>query len=192
MTQRANSRRAVFLDRDGTLNRELSGYVRSLDELEMLPGVAQALKPLAARGLPLVLISNQAGVAKGLIAEKDLGAIEKAVREELGREGVTLTAAYYCRHTDEMNCECRKPKGGLIVQAAKDLNIDAERSFMVGDNWRDMAAGRAAGARTVFLPTGLHPGKQRERSEGLADYFALDLADGVRWICEQIDEHEDQ
>ncbi|MCC6483905.1 MAG: HAD family hydrolase [Armatimonadetes bacterium] len=184
------ARCAVFLDRDGTLNVERASYVRTVEELEMLPGAARALKPLAQRKVPLVIISNQAGVGKGLMAEADLQAIEAAVRKELAAEGVHLTAAYYCRHTDEMACECRKPKPGLITAAARELNIDVDCSFMVGDNWRDMAAGRGAGARTVFLPTGLHPKEQRERTADMADYFAEDLTDAVRWICEQMDQDE--
>ena len=178
---------AVFIDRDGTVNKERSTYVRSVDELEIFADAALALKPLAERTIPLIMVSNQAGLGKGLFTDEALQAIEDAIQSELQKEGVSLTAAYYCRHTAEMNCACRKPKGGLILQAAQDLGLDLSVSFMVGDNARDMAAGRAAGVKTVFVPTGLHPEVERAKLGDITDYQASDLADAVRWILQQLD-----
>lgn len=176
------------MDRDGTVNTENPGYVRSAAELHVFPHAAEALKPLAERGIPIVITSNQAGVGKGLMTGADLAAIDEKLHRTLEAGGVKLAASYYCRHTDQMNCACRKPKGGLILMAAEELGLDRSKSFMIGDSWRDMAAGRAAGVRTVFVPTGINPEEQRARLEGCADYEAADLFDAVRWICERIDD----
>lgn len=178
---------AVFLDRDGTLNRELSSYVRSAAELEVFDYAGPALVPLVQRGIPLVLISNQQGVGKGLMSESDLHQIENKLAHVLSGYGVYLTAAYYCLHLDSENCPCRKPKGGLITKAADDLGLDLPSSFMVGDNWRDMAAGKAAGVQTVFLPTGLRPEDQWQQGESYTDYRAKGLQDAVSWICQKLD-----
>lgn len=183
-------RRAVFLDRDGTLNREIASYVRSPEELDVFPWAGRALAPLVRRGVPLFLASNQAGVGKGLMTLGDLQAVDAKLREELERQGVRLEQSYYCTHTDEQGCDCRKPKGGLLLRAAREHGLDLSRSFMVGDSWRDMAAGRAAGARTVFVPTGIDPRGQLSRVGDLADYRASDLEDAVRWICERMDEED--
>lgn len=181
-------RRAVFLDRDGTLNIQLPSYVLNPGELDVFPYAGPALKPLAERGIPLVLISNQAGVAKGLMSQQDLEDVERKLKAALESEGVTLAGAYYCLHTDEMRCRCRKPKPGLFLQAAEEMSLDLERSFMVGDAARDMQAGRAAGLTTVFVPTGLDPEGETAKLGDAADYVAADLADAVQWICRRIDE----
>ena len=181
---------AVFIDRDGTVNRELSSYVRSPAQLEIFPYSADALKPLAERDIPVIIVSNQAGVGKGLMTEEDLLAIEARLRAALGAAGVTIHAAYYCRHTDAMCCPCRKPKGGLLRLAAKELHIDLANSYMIGDSWRDMAAGRDAGVTTVFVPTGINPEEQARRAGNMADYRAASLADAVSWICHKRDREE--
>ena len=186
---RSGLRPAVFLDRDGTLNRELAGYVRGPEELQVFPCAGRALALLVQRGVPLFLASNQAGVGKGLMTQADLDAVDARLRQELERQGVRLEQSYYCTHTEEQGCDCRKPKPGLLLRAARDHGLDLSRSFMVGDSWRDMAAGRAAGARTVFVPTGIDPAGQSGRVGDLADYLASDLEDAVRWICERMDEN---
>lgn len=180
----------MFIDRDGTVNREISTYVRSPEQLEVFPHAAEALRPLSLRSIPIFIASNQAGVGKGFMSEDDLMAIERRLRDALREGGVDIEAGYYCRHTDEMNCDCRKPKGGLLRMAATEHGLDLARSFMIGDSWRDMAAGKSAGVRTVFVPTGINPEEQRERLDGRADYEAADLFDAVRWICEQMDEED--
>lgn len=182
--------RAVFIDRDGTVNREISTYVRTPEQLEVFPHAAEALRPLSLRGIPIFIASNQAGVGKGLMSDADLQAIERKLRGILREGGVEIAGGYYCRHTDDMNCECRKPKGGLLRIAAADHGLDLAKSFMVGDSWRDMAAGKSAGVRTVFVPTGIDPEQQRARLDSRADYEAADLFDAVRWICEQLDEED--
>lgn len=176
------------MDRDGVLNVELPTYVRSADQLQLFPEAPGALAPLAERSIPLILISNQAGVGKGLMSREDLDAIEQKLRGFLSANGIALEAAYYCTHTDQMACDCRKPLPGMILRAAREHGIDLSSSFMVGDSWRDMACGRAAGVRTVFVPTGINPRAQVSRIGDTADYLADSLADAVRWICQRLDE----
>ncbi len=173
------SNRAVFIDRDGTVNVEIATYVRSPEELVVFPHAAEALKPLIHHNIPIIIVSNQAGIAKGLMTNDDLLAIEDKLRQTLLAGGIMLTGAYYCRHTDEANCACRKPKGGLLKMAAQE--------HMIGDSWRDMAAGRDAGVQTVFVPTGINPEEQRRRMGNMADYQSANLSDAVRWICGRLE-----
>jgi histidinol-phosphate phosphatase family protein len=145
--------RAVFCDRDGTLIRD-ADYPRVPAEVELLPGAAVALASLRRRGFRLVVISNQSGVGRGLISRQAFEAVHGRFVELLGAEGITLDGVYYCLHAPADGCGCRKPKPGLVVQAARELGIDATASYMVGDKASDMAAGRSAGLKTVFFGGG--------------------------------------
>jgi D,D-heptose 1,7-bisphosphate phosphatase len=156
---------AVFLDRDGTIN-ELAGLVSSPDQLRLLPGVPAALRNIKAAGALLVLITNQPVVAREMVTEDQLEDIHVHLQKMLQAEGAELDAIYYCPHHPETNhpeacnpkyrreCDCRKPKPGLIVTAARDLGIDLGASFFVGDSSRDIAAGAAAGCTTILVRTG--------------------------------------
>ncbi len=148
----ATPRRAVFLDRDGTLNRD-DGYVHDAAHWHWLPGVIGAMARLKANGWLLVVVSNQSGIARGYFDPKALKRLEQWVDEELLPAGATPDAWYDCPHLPEITgpCECRKPKPGLLLQAAQDLGIDLAGSWMVGDRLRDVQAGLAAGCRTVLL-----------------------------------------
>lgn len=145
-------RRAVFLDRDGTLNRD-TGYVHSKEEWQWLPGVVETLKRLRAVGYLLVVVSNQSGLARGMYGMDDLRRLEAWINEDLAARGAGIDAWYYCPHLPEVTgpCSCRKPEPGLILQAAADLNIDLARSWVVGDRVRDVQAGLAAGCSCVLL-----------------------------------------
>lgn len=156
---------AVFLDRDGTLNKLVyypdHGVVDSpftAKQLKLLPNAAKALKLLRKKGFLLVLVSNQPGVAKGNMAKKAFAEIDKKLDSLLARGGASLDAKYYCPHHPNAvlvafrkKCICRKPKPGLILRAARELGIDPKRSYMVGDGINDVKAGQAAGCRTVFI-----------------------------------------
>lgn len=158
-------RRAVFLDRDGTINRLVyypdHGVVDSPftpSQLGLLPGAAKAMRALSARGFFLVLVSNQPGVAKGSVRKKDFDALNRKLDALLSRQGARLDAKYYCMHHPEAKlksfrkkCGCRKPKIGMLVAAAKEHGLDLRRSYMVGDGINDVKAGRAAGCKTVFI-----------------------------------------
>jgi len=158
-------RRAVFLDRDGVIN----GYVYNAElgtvdspsnpsEFSLLPGVAGAVATFNRLGLLTVVVSNQPGIAKGKFCEKLLGQMTKKMIADLGAAGARVDDVHYCLHHPQanvpeyrLNCDCRKPKPGLLLQAAQKWGIDLRRSYMVGDGITDLQAGAAAGAKTVFL-----------------------------------------
>ena len=145
------SKAAAFLDRDGVINRAI---VRagcpfppaSLAELEILPGVRRALERLRAGGLRLIVVSNQPDVARGSTTQAAVDEINDALLRAL-----PLDAIRCCLHDRHHDCACRKPRPGLLLQAAADFDLDLSSSWMVGDRWRDIAAGRAAGCHTIFI-----------------------------------------
>ena len=152
---------AVFLDRDGTLIEEV-GYATRPEQIRILGGVARALARLSAAGYKLIVVTNQAAIARGLMSEEDLHRFHQALDEQFDLLGARVDAYYACPHHPDpakarrtdlaLDCECRKPKPGLILRAAKDLDLDLARSWLVGDSWRDIGAGQAAGLRTIKLP----------------------------------------
>jgi len=151
----------VFLDRDGTLIEEV-GYPTRPEQIRILGGVARGLARLAEAGFKRIVVTNQSGIARGLMTEDDLDRFHEALDEQLDLLGAAVDAYYVCPHHPDRSaaarpdlaiaCDCRKPKPGLILQAAEDLNIDLGASWTVGDTWRDVQAGQAAGLRTIKLP----------------------------------------
>lgn len=156
-------RAAVFLDRDGTIIED-EGYLADASKIRFVPGALAALRAFRERGFLLVVISNQAGIARGLITPAQHAEIDGRVKALLAAEGVPLDAAYYCAHMPGDGCACRKPEPGMLLQAARDLDIELARSFMVGDKLSDVAAGHAAGCRTALLG----PGKDASSFTGCA------------------------
>jgi histidinol-phosphate phosphatase family protein len=156
--------RAVFLDRDGTLNEEVDG-VYEPDRLRLLPGVAGALRELNHRGWRTIVVTNQPGIAKGFCTEADVARVNRRLETLLGREHAFVDRIYMCPHHPErgfvgerpdlkIECECRKPRPGLVLRAAADLNVDLGASWLVGDSTVDAAAAAAAGVRCVLVRTG--------------------------------------
>jgi D-glycero-D-manno-heptose 1,7-bisphosphate phosphatase len=143
------TRRALFCDRDGTMIRD-TGYLRRPEEIELLPGVARALTEATSHGFAIVVISNQSGVGRGLISEAEFAAVDRRFRATFADSGVALDGVYYCLHAPEAGCACRKPKTGLIDAAVRALDLDVGRSYFIGDKSSDIAAGRAAGCRTIL------------------------------------------
>jgi D-glycero-D-manno-heptose 1,7-bisphosphate phosphatase len=153
-------RPAIFLDRDGTLNVDV-GYLHALDDLHLFPWTIDALRLLKRAGYLLVVISNQSGIALGFI---DDGFVEQAhatMQHQLQRVGIGLDGLYYCPHHPtaaradlRVDCACRKPRPGMIQQAARDLDIDLTRSWTVGDKWLDVQVGHSAGTRSILVRTG--------------------------------------
>jgi D-glycero-D-manno-heptose 1,7-bisphosphate phosphatase len=144
-------RRAVFLDRDGTLNRPaLPGeYVQAAYEVELLGGAATAVAMLARAGYLCVVVSNQRGVALGSMTDEDLHAVDARLRDLVAAGGAELNATYYCTHGLDDGCDCRKPSPGLLMRAAQELDIELSASWMVGDSATDAEAGERAGCRTI-------------------------------------------
>jgi D-glycero-D-manno-heptose 1,7-bisphosphate phosphatase len=181
MAQHA-TRRAVFLDRDGTLNAD-TGYVGRPEDVRLLPSAALGARALARDGFALVIVSNQSGIARGMMSEAQADAVDAKVLELLEREGVRIDASYRCPHLPDgavdryaIDCDCRKPKPGMLVQAAADLGIDLSASWTVGDGQRDVEAGLAAGTRAVRLTDAPTAG------DGQRVFEAVDLAAAARII----------
>jgi D-glycero-D-manno-heptose 1,7-bisphosphate phosphatase len=177
------ARPAVFLDRDGTLVREV-GYLSDPDDLELLPGVPQALRDLQAAGLALVVISNQSGVGRGLFPLTRVHQAMARLRTRLRGEGIELDGIYFCPHRPEAGCACRKPGGLLLERAAEDLGLSLRASAMVGDKRLDVETGHRVGARGLLVRTGY--GRDEERKEGTAleapDAVCDDLGAAAQWI----------
>ena len=153
-------RPAVFLDRDGTLSAEADWVTKAVD-LGLLPFAAQAIATLSRAGYAVVLATNQSAVARGLITERELAEIHAHMARELARGGARLDGVYTCPHHPSegsapyrRECECRKPKPGMLLAAARDLGLDLRRSWVIGDAERDLAAGAAAGVRGILVATG--------------------------------------
>jgi histidinol-phosphate phosphatase family protein len=144
---------AVILDRDGVINRKppKAQYVRSWDEFVWMPGAIEALAELKRAGFRLLLVSNQAGVGRGMMTPEALTAIHDMMQRTLGRSGAAFDAIYVCPHAWDANCGCRKPKPGMLFQAQRDFDLDLSRTPFVGDDERDVEAGRAAGCPTLLV-----------------------------------------
>ncbi len=170
-------RPAVFLDRDGVLNRPLvrdgrPGTPTSVDELELYPDAPAACTRLRQLGYAVVVVSNQPEVARGTLQPDTLDAIHRELRRHIAVDGL-----YVCPHDDADRCGCRKPAPGLLTAARADLGLDLGVSVMVGDRWRDIEAGRRAGCRTVHIDR-----HYSERIPESPDFVAGGLAEAVRWI----------
>jgi D-glycero-D-manno-heptose 1,7-bisphosphate phosphatase len=180
----------VFIDRDGTLTEEV-GYVNHPSRLRLLPRAADAVRRLNAAGVAAVLVTNQAGIARGYFSPEVLEAVNDRLTVELARAGAHLDGIYVCPHHPtegeppyRARCECRKPQPGLLLRAAAELGLDLARSTMVGDKASDLVPGRAVGAATVLVLTGYGLGEweyRRQRFEVEPDHVAGDLLDAVDW-----------
>lgn len=147
---------AIFIDRDGVINcRRPDDYVLDYSQFVFVTGVRPALKQLANLGLPMIVISNQAAVGKGLLHPAGLEEITARMQKDLLNDGTALTAAYYCPHRPDENCVCRKPKPDLLYQAANDFDIDLGRSVFIGDSETDIQAARSAGCHPILFGSGL-------------------------------------
>jgi D-glycero-D-manno-heptose 1,7-bisphosphate phosphatase len=166
---------AVFLDRDGVIVRDVDLLVRA-DQIELMPGAAAAIARLGAAGLPVVVVSNQPVVARGLVTEDQVRALEAEIERRLAAAGASVDGFYYCPHHPRATlpayrdaCECRKPRPGLLLRAARELELDLAASTMVGDRPSDVAAGRRAGCRTILVETGMHAAAPIESPDSFAD-----------------------
>lgn len=149
--------RAIFLDRDGTINAGVPKYERvdSVEKVELLPDVLEGLKLLAELDYKVFLVTNQAGLAEGLITESEFDQINQKVLELIVPSGVRIERTYVCPHGEADTCECRKPKPKLLLDAAKEYDIDLSQSWMIGDRITDVMTGVNAGTRTILVKTGV-------------------------------------
>lgn len=185
--------RAVFLDRDGTICEEV-GYMDSLDQMKLIPGSGEAVRLLNEHGFKIVVVTNQAGVARGFVPESILAPLHEEMKRQLKEKGASVDAIYYCPHHPTMgvapyltDCSCRKPGTALLEEAAREFDIDLRASYMIGDHYSDIRCGQNAGARTVLLLTG--HGKDtltgRDGWEKPPSHIAADLHEAVQWVLEQ-------
>ncbi len=178
---------AVFLDRDGTIVEDVD-FLRRVDQIALLPGAAEGIAAIREAGLRIVVVSNQSGLARGLMTEKAVreieAEIERRLRERAG-PAAEVDAFYFCPHGPDDGCPCRKPLPGLFLRAAADLGLDLAASFAAGDMPRDLEAARAAGVRggTVWLRSA-RPGAPPP--PGLADAECADLREAATWILERL------
>ncbi|MCL2328893.1 MAG: HAD family hydrolase [Bacteroidetes bacterium] len=144
--------KAVFLDRDGVINDGTLYYTYKIEDFKFNADVFESLQLLVQAGFLLVVVSNQGGVARGIYSDADVNKVHEYMRQELLKHGIPLAGIYYCpHHSDVSNCDCRKPKPGMIKQAIQDLNIDPRQSYMIGDSKRDIKAAEAAGVRGILI-----------------------------------------
>ncbi len=197
---------AIFMDRDGTVSYEV-GYVNHLDRYAIMPGTAEAIAKINASGFLAVVITNQAGVARGYFKEELIGRVHEKLKRLLAVKGAHLDGIYYCPHHPDVGdppyrqrCTCRKPEPGMIITAQKDLNIDLSASYIIGDSIKDIETGINAGVKGILLLTGYGRGEYEyasERWKVRPIHIAEDLSDAVDWIlqreaCETARNEEDE
>lgn len=185
------TRRAAFLDRDGTIIRD-ANYVRDPADVVLLPGAADAIRRLNALDIAVVVVTNQSGIARGYLTDADYRRVEARVNELLAAEHALVDATYMCPHHPDFTgpCDCRKPGLGLYRQAAAELSLDASRSLFTGDRWRDVQPGIALGGFVVLLDVDSTPAEDRARARAEAVATAGSLGEAVdRFIATLPREH---
>jgi D-glycero-D-manno-heptose 1,7-bisphosphate phosphatase len=180
---------AVFLDRDGTINEEM-GYINQIDRFVLLPGAANAIRRINESGLKAVLVTNQSGAARGYFPAEFIDRVHEKLSRLLLQEDAFLDGIYVCIHAPadgELTggCDCRKPKVGLVLQAVRELQLDLQKSYVVGDRLKDVEMARNAGIKAVLVRTGYGKGELEfvaPTSTVYPDYVADDLSEAVEWI----------
>ena len=187
--RRGTAGAAVFLDRDGTLIEEV-GYLDRVERVELYPWSIDAVRALNRVGVPVVMVTNQSGVARGFFSEAVVEEVHRHIAGLLDAGGARIDAYYYCPHHPDgkveryaRRCDCRKPGRGLVDRAARELGIDPARSFVVGDRWLDVALARTIGARGILVRTGYGATEEMRPPDGLtADATVHNLIEAVSWI----------
>ncbi len=182
-------RRAVFLDRDGTINEERQ-YLCRVEDFHFIGGAVEAIRLLRGKGFLVVVVTNQSGIGRGYYAEDDLHALHRHMHAELERQGTGVDACYFCPHhpthgqgSYAVDCACRKPLPGMLLQAASELGIDLASSWMIGDKSADVEAGLAAGCRAMLVKTGYGAGEAGYLPPGIR--VVDDLLAAARAIIEE-------
>jgi D-glycero-D-manno-heptose 1,7-bisphosphate phosphatase len=180
-------RPAIFLDRDGTIAEEV-GYLNHASRFRMFPFAAAAVRRLNEAGLPVVVVTNQSGVRRGYFPESLVHTVNELMTQQLAAAGARIDAIYYCPHMSADTCNCRKPKTGMLVQAAREHSLDLHRSFVVGDRYRDVELAHNAQSRSILVRTGYGQGELAWHSAKWSvqpDLVARDLSDAADWILRQ-------
>jgi D-glycero-D-manno-heptose 1,7-bisphosphate phosphatase len=189
VTAPAPLRRAVFLDRDGTIIEDV-GYLTAIERMTLFPWSVDSIRALNHAGFAVVVVTNQSGVARKYFTEAFVEQTHRVLDQRLTAGGARIDAYYYCPHHPDgklseyrRQCDCRKPARGLVDRAARDLGLDVERSFVVGDTWRDVGLAREVGARGILVRTGGGAIEEARPPQGLrADVVVDNLAAAASWI----------
>ncbi len=184
MAETRQLRRAVFLDRDGTIGEEL-GYVNHIDRFQIFPYAAEAIRQLNQADIPVIVVTNQSGIARKIFPESLVHEVHKKMVAELAAGGAWIDAIYFCPHKSEDACECRKPNPGLLELAAREHALDLADSWIVGDRFGDLEMGHAAGTRGILVMTGYGRGEyelHRTTWPRQPDALSENLRDAVRYI----------
>jgi histidinol-phosphate phosphatase family protein len=176
-----NLNMSIFLDRDGTLNKDPKGYVHKVEDFELYPGVIDALKLL--KNYKLFIISNQSGIGRGYYTIEDYQKFNNHLLSVLRKDGIKIEETYFCPNRPETNCDCRKPNTKFIMQAKKKYDLDLSKSFVIGDHPSDTIMGHNAGCKSIYLLTG--HGTKHKAELTKSDYVANDLLDAAKWISSQ-------
>jgi len=166
--------KAIFLDRDGTINID-KGYVYKPEDLKFLPGAINGLRKLQEE-YKLIIITNQSGIGRGYYSKDDYFNFRDYMHKKLRKHGISITAEYFCPHNPEDNCNCRKPKTGMLEQAANGFDLNLKECWMIGDSSKDIQAGKNAGCKTIRVLTG------EENQIDYADFVARDLTEAAAYI----------
>jgi len=184
--------KVVFLDRDGVINRDSPDYIKSWSEFAFLPGSLKALKRLTQKGFTIIVITNQSAVNRRIISRKDLDSIHSHMRSAVNADGGKISDIFFCPHTPDDHCSCRKPKPGLIQQAQSRYALDLESAYMVGDSAKDIECAQNAGCGYAILVqtgNGAEAEKILTRKKISPDYVAADLNDAANWIISHDPSH---
>ncbi len=173
--------KAIFLDRDGTITKDVH-YCSHPEDLELLPNAAEAIRLLNEHRYKVVIVTNQSGIGRGYFTEEALAEIHEKMKSELAKEGALVDAIYYCSHHPDENCDCRKPKPKLILQAAKEYHIALDYYFVVGDMQMDIEMGKAVGCQAILIGTPL-PAKDWAIKP---DIIVPDLLEAAQTILEGV------
>jgi histidinol-phosphate phosphatase family protein len=171
----------LFLDRDGTLIEE-GEYMKHPRQVRVLPGVYRALRELKSKGFRIVVVSNQSGVGRGLITPRQMRSVHQKFESDLRRHKVVLDGFYFCPHHPGRGCGCRKPKPGMLKQAARELNLKWRSAISVGDRPSDVELGQRTGGLGILVKSGYGAAWARSKNKGRPDHVAKDFAAAARWI----------
>lgn len=188
-------RPAVFLDRDGTVNEQM-GYINHISRFYLLPDAARAIKLLNDHGIPVVVVSNQSGLARGYFPLSLLDEVHEKMNSMLAKAGAHIDGIYYCPHHPEAKeeefrkkCDCRKPRIGMLLRAAEEMDLDLSSSFLVGDRWSDIKCAERAGCDSVLVLTGYGRGDYQyigPTQQIQPSYVAENLSEAVEWILKKL------
>ena len=197
------NQRAIFLDRDGTLIEEV-GHLSRIEDLRIYPEALEAVRKINQSGALTLVITNQSAIARGFLNEEELGDVHASLQEDFRREGARIDGFYYCPHhpaagagTYTQECNCRKPQPGMLIRAARELQLEMATSYMIGDRLGDVEAGHRAGCRSLLIKTGYGEGELQVLDQGEVaasleevplqrpDHIAENVLEAVDWIMEQ-------